>query len=297
MTLRLGGAICVAMAVFAYSSSSTSMVKTGSAVRRTTAARVLLAHTVVEHEKKEPGITLKSSVATVPAVPPVPPVPAESGAATSDAATAAAARGVAAPDVSKDTATTRVATLEPTTKKGAMVPDAPPSVASPSAPPVSAPASGAKTSGAAKIAAAIARALSAGATIRGVASTYNPFRAADTTAGGVETASGERYDPRAWTAAIQTDLRDLFGGVRFGKDYRPCYALVVKDNKQAIIKINDVGPLEPGRVIDLNEQTMRYFDPSFELGLLGHVSVTPLVGDGWLTGPIAANGPPVATND
>jgi rare lipoprotein A len=144
--------------------------------------------------------------------------------------------------------------------------------------------------GATGIGALIARALSAGRTVTGVASTYNPFRVSDVSAGGAETASGERYDPNAWTAAIQTDLRDMFGGVRFGKDYRPCFALVATDDKQVIIKINDVGPLEPGRVIDLNEQTMRYFDPTFEHGLISRVTVTPLRGDGWLTGPLPQNG-------
>lgn len=282
MTLRLGGAVCVAVAVFAYSSSSTSMVKSGGSVRGTTAARVLLARAAAEHEKKDPSIALRSSVAAVPKV------PANADAATPDAAPRTQTSGAAKADWTITTATTGEATPDATTKS-AVVSDVPLAAPMPDTPGSAPPVSVARTSAAAKIAAAIARALSAGATIRGVASTYNPFRATDTTAGGIETASGERYDPRAWTAAIQTDLRGLFGGVHFGKDYRPCYALVVKDNKQAIIKINDVGPLEPGRVIDLNEQAMRYFDPSFELGLLGHVSVTPLVGDGWLTGPIAAN--------
>lgn len=79
-----------------------------------------------------------------------------------------------------------------------------------------------------------------------------------------------------------------FGGVRFGKDYRPAYALVACADKQAIIKINDVGPLEPGRVIDLSEQSMRYFDPTLELGLVPLIKVTPLLGDDWPPGPIAS---------
>src|SRR6185437_119770 len=54
-----------------------------------------------------------------------------------------------------------------------------------------------------------------GAPVRGVASTYNPHRRG-WREGGTTTASGERYDPAAWTAAIQTGLRDKFGGVRFG---------------------------------------------------------------------------------
>jgi peptidoglycan lytic transglycosylase len=143
--------------------------------------------------------------------------------------------------------------------------------------------------GSSRFAELIARALGAGATITGAASTYNPFRAADSSAGGTETASGEPYDPTAWTGAIQTDLRGMFGGVHYGKDYRPCYALVAKGGKQVIIKINDVGTLEPGRVIDFNEQVMRYFDPTLERGLIGSVAITPLVGDGWLTGPLARN--------
>jgi rare lipoprotein A len=121
--------------------------------------------------------------------------------------------------------------------------------------------------------------------ILGVASTYNPYRPGYRS-GGPETASGEIYDPAAWTAAIQIDLREKFGGVRFGRDYRPSYALVASIDKSVVVKINDVGPLEPGRVIDLNEQTMRYFDPTLALGLIKPVTVTPLLGDDWSPGPI-----------
>ena len=66
------------------------------------------------------------------------------------------------------------------------------------------------------------------------------------------------------------------------------YALVVTSDKQAIVKINDVGPLEPGRVIDLNERTMRYFDPSLKRGLIYRVKVMPLLGDDWAPGPVAS---------
>jgi rare lipoprotein A len=48
------------------------------------------------------------------------------------------------------------------------------------------------------------------------ASTYNPYKPGYRE-GGPETASGERYDPSAWTVAIQTDLREKFGGVHGGK--------------------------------------------------------------------------------
>jgi rare lipoprotein A len=52
-----------------------------------------------------------------------------------------------------------------------------------------------------------------GVAIIGIVSTYNPYRPGYRS-GGRETASGEPYDPTAWTAAIQTTLRETFGGVR-----------------------------------------------------------------------------------
>jgi rare lipoprotein A len=79
-------------------------------------------------------------------------------------------------------------------------------------------------------------------------------------------------------------LREKFGGVRGGKAR---YALVQGVNKKVIVKINDVGPLEPGRIIDLNERTMRYFDSTLQRGLIRNVKVTPLRGDNWTPGPIA----------
>ena len=125
-----------------------------------------------------------------------------------------------------------------------------------------------------------------GVTIVGTASMYDPFQPGYDE-GGIETASGERYDRMAWTAAIQTNLREAFGGIRYGKDYRPTYALVEVAEKRVIIKINDVGPLKPGRVIDFNKQTMRYFDPTLQRGLVHGVNITLLPGDGWETGPIS----------
>jgi len=118
--------------------------------------------------------------------------------------------------------------------------------------------------------------------IVGTASTYNPYRPGYRE-GGIETASGDRYNPSAWTAAIQTGLREKFGGVRGNARY----ALVEGANKKVIVKINDVGPLAPGRIIDLNERTMRYFDSSLQRGLIPNVKVTPLRGGDWTPGPIA----------
>jgi rare lipoprotein A len=122
-----------------------------------------------------------------------------------------------------------------------------------------------------------------GAPIIGAASTYDPFKPG-WREGGPKTATGERYDPSAWTAAIQTGLRGKFGGVRQGST--PGYALVEGRGKKVIVKINDVGPLTPGRVIDFNERTMRYFDPSLKLGVIKNVKVKPLHGSDWTPGPI-----------
>jgi len=122
-----------------------------------------------------------------------------------------------------------------------------------------------------------------GNAIVGAASTYNPFRPG-CQEGGPNTASGERYDPTAWTAAIKTSLRQQFGGVQYGE--RPKYALVEAVGKKVIVKINDVGPLKPGRIIDLNERTMRHFDPELQLGVIHEVKVRPLSGDYWVPGPV-----------
>jgi len=123
-----------------------------------------------------------------------------------------------------------------------------------------------------------------GAAIVGAASTYNPFKPG-WREGGPKTASGERYDPSVWAAAIKTTLREKFGGVQYGA--RPKFALVEALGKKIIVKINDVGPLVPGRIIDLNERAMRYFDPSLTLGVLYGVTVKPLAGDFWIPGPVA----------
>src|SRR5215475_7178089 len=122
-----------------------------------------------------------------------------------------------------------------------------------------------------------------GDAIVGAASMYNPFRPR-WREGGPNTASGEHYDPSVWAAAIKTSLRQKFGGVQYGA--RPKYAVVEAIGKKVIVKINDVGPLTPGRIIDLNERTMRYFDPSLQRGVIHDVVVRPLFGDYWIPGPV-----------
>jgi rare lipoprotein A len=122
-----------------------------------------------------------------------------------------------------------------------------------------------------------------GSSIVGGASMYDPNHPGYRE-GGQETANGERYNPSAWAAAIQTDLRAKFGGVHHGTS--AAYALVESGGKKAIIKINDVGPLKPGRVIDFDKQAMRYFDPSLQRGVISGVKVTPLQGDHHTAGPV-----------
>jgi len=128
--------------------------------------------------------------------------------------------------------------------------------------------------------------MKSGEVIIGTASTYNPYDKDDNDAGGAETASGELYNPIAWTAAIQIKMRAKFAGVRYGRLYEPSFALVERNGKRAIVKINDVGPLRPGRVIDFSTQVMHYFDPSLQLGILDGVLVTPLIGSDWTPGPL-----------
>ena len=120
--------------------------------------------------------------------------------------------------------------------------------------------------------------------IFGAASTYDPWTTNEPE--GIETASGELYDPEAWAAAIQIDLRGSFGGIHYGRNYRPAFALVECGDKRAIVRVNDVGPLMPGRIIDLDTRAMRYFDPSMARGLVQNVTVTPLPGDDWVAGPL-----------
>jgi rare lipoprotein A len=101
-----------------------------------------------------------------------------------------------------------------------------------------------------------------------------------------ETASGERYDPKAFTAAVQLKLRAKFGGINFGRLYQECYGLVAYAGKKLIVKFNDVGPLRPGRKFDLSRAAMKYFDGS-EKGVLPDVKVTVLpLGRVYAAGPV-----------
>jgi rare lipoprotein A len=101
-----------------------------------------------------------------------------------------------------------------------------------------------------------------------------------------ETASGEQYDPTAFTAAAQLKIRDKFGGIKFGRLYQPSYGIAEYAGKKIIIKFNDVGPLRPGRKFDLSRAAMKYFD-GIEKGVLPDVKVTVLpLGQVYAAGPV-----------
>jgi rare lipoprotein A len=100
------------------------------------------------------------------------------------------------------------------------------------------------------------------------------------------TASGEPFNPNAFTAAAQLEIRHKFGGIRFGVKYRPAYAVVQYGSKKLILKFNDVGPLRPGRIVDLSRAAMAYFN-GLKKGLLRNVKVTPLpLGKVFTPGPV-----------
>jgi rare lipoprotein A len=108
------------------------------------------------------------------------------------------------------------------------------------------------------------------------------------------TASGEAYDPNAFTAAALIELRDKFGGIRFGKNYQPAYAIAEYGGRRAVLKFNDVGPLKPGRKFDLSRAAMEHFG-GIDQGLLAEFRITLLpLGQDYATGPIVEEQPQVA---
>jgi rare lipoprotein A len=120
--------------------------------------------------------------------------------------------------------------------------------------------------------------LSAEDAIVGIASFYDDPQ---------QTASGEQYDPNAYTAAAQLEIRHRFGGVRYGRLYQAAYGLGEYRGKKIIVRFNDVGPLRPGRKFDLSRAAMAYFDSTLEVGLLPDFKMTPLpLGRSYPKGPI-----------
>jgi rare lipoprotein A len=120
--------------------------------------------------------------------------------------------------------------------------------------------------------------LSARDAIIGIASFYDDPQ---------QTASGEQYDPNAFTAAVQLEIRHKFAGVRYGRLYVPAYGLGEYGGKKIIVRFNDVGPLRPGRKFDLSRAAMAYFDKSLDKGLLPNFRIIPLpLGRSYPLGPV-----------
>lgn len=121
----------------------------------------------------------------------------------------------------------------------------------------------------------------------GAASTYNPAKPGWRT-GETKLATGARYNPKAYEAALQTDLAAKYQ-MGHGNYPRNGFALVEQGDKKLIVKINDNGPLVPGRIIDLNEASMRYLSNNKygnNSGVLNDVKVTVLEGTGYTPGPV-----------
>ena len=126
------------------------------------------------------------------------------------------------------------------------------------------------------------------ASFRGDASTYNPnFPGWQT--GGQSLATGGRYNPNEYAAALQLGLAERYG-CGYGRG-AICHAVVQAPNGRAmIVRINDNGPLVGRRVIDLNEKSMRYLSGGSmgqNSGVLRDVTVTLLCGiEGTMLGPL-----------
>lgn len=136
-------------------------------------------------------------------------------------------------------------------------------------------------------------------TFHGDASTYYPG-VGNFKEGGGEVATGGRYDPNTWTAALFLEYAKQYG-CGYGSK-KTCYAVVQEPGGRTIIVlINDNGPLcaDPDsrcpkyqRVIDLNEKSMRYLSYGKSgngSGIIKNVTVTLLSGSHYTPGPIDEN--------
>lgn len=131
----------------------------------------------------------------------------------------------------------------------------------------------------------------------GTASTYDPTQPGWQT-GGMGLASGGTYNPNAFSAAIQTSLRNKFGGVPYGQ--APTSGLVEgPGGMQAVVDVNDVGPLVQNRVMDLSTAAMKYFNPSSSpnSGTVPNMQMTPLPSyfPPGPVGPVGPTGPNLPT--
>jgi rare lipoprotein A (peptidoglycan hydrolase) len=74
---------------------------------------------------------------------------------------------------------------------------------------------------------------------------------------GKTTSSGEIFNTDKLTAAIQWDLRNQFGGVSAKSQLYYAKVTNLDNGKSVTVKINDVGPLTSGGIIDLSEAAFK----------------------------------------
>jgi hypothetical protein len=111
-------------------------------------------------------------------------------------------------------------------------------------------------------------------------------------------ATGGQFDPASYAGALQLDLAKTFH-TGYGQKATG-YALVEVNGRKLIIKVNDNGPLRPGRILDGTPATMNYlvsgadYDSTLHNNLLTNVKVTLLQGE-YTTGPVTGATTPAIT--
>ena len=107
------------------------------------------------------------------------------------------------------------------------------------------------------------------AEVTGKASYYGPGFYGNTTSQG-----DPNFTSQGYTAAIRKDLRKQFGAGTYGKSGL-ARVTNLNNGRSIIVKVNDVGPLPTGRVVDLSEKSFRALSSGGTLteGLLNNVKV------------------------
>jgi len=96
--------------------------------------------------------------------------------------------------------------------------------------------------------------------VKGQASYYGPgFQ-------GNRTSQGDRFNTEEYSAAIQINLRNKFGIPAGTKQLGYARVTNLDTGKSILVKLNDVGPLKSGRVIDLSQKSFRSLSPTGTLG-------------------------------
>jgi rare lipoprotein A len=105
--------------------------------------------------------------------------------------------------------------------------------------------------------------------VKGQATYYGPgFQ-------GNRTSQGDRFNTEEYSAAIQIDIRNQFGVPEKTKQLGYARVTNLDTRKSILVKLNDVGSLKPGRVIDLSQASFRSLSPTGTLrpGVLNNIKV------------------------